>query len=99
MLANQLWSYGSMASYFTRSVNQMFFQPFIAYQMKHAVTLSVDSESTFDWEARSGQQSTVPIIGQISKVTRLGPFPFSDPGRRAVTTSRDPTEPSTGWCA
>jgi hypothetical protein len=79
-LVNQLWSYGSVASYFRRSVNQMFFQPFVAYQMKHAVTVTVDSESTFDWEAPSGQQSTVPIIGLISKVTRLGPFPFSIQG-------------------
>ena len=79
-LVNQLWSYGSVASYFTRSVNQMFFQPFVAYQMKHAVTVTVDTESTFDWEAPSGQRSTVPIIGLISKVTRLGPFPFSIQG-------------------
>src|SRR5215475_15439987 len=27
VLANQLWSYASMANYFTTSVNQMFFQP------------------------------------------------------------------------
>jgi len=79
-LVNQLWSYGSVASYFRRSVNQMFFQPFVAYQMKHAVTLTLDSESTFDWEASSDQRSTVPIIGLISKVTRLGPFPFSIQG-------------------
>jgi hypothetical protein len=79
-LVNQLWSYGSVASYFTRSVNQMFLQPFVAYQMKHAVTLTLDSESTFDWEASSDQRSTVPIIALISKVTRLGPFPFSIQG-------------------
>jgi hypothetical protein len=80
VLVNQLWSYGSVASYFTRPVNQMFLQPFVAYQMKHAVTLTVDTESTFDWEAPSGQRSTVPIIALISKVTRLGPFPFSIQG-------------------
>ena len=79
-LVNQLWSYGSVASYFTRSVNQMFLQPFVAYQMKHTVTLTLDSESTFDWEASSDQRSTVPIIALISKVTRLGPFPFSIQG-------------------
>jgi len=80
VLVNQLWSYGSVANYFTRSVNQMFLQPFVAYQMKHAVTLTFDTESTFDWEAPSGQKSTVPIIALVSKVTRLGPFPFSIQG-------------------
>jgi len=79
-LVNQLWSYGSVASYFTRSVNQMYLQPFVAYQMPHAVTVAVNSESTFDWEAPSGQKSTVPINAFISKVTRLGPFPFQVQG-------------------
>jgi hypothetical protein len=53
-LVNQLWSYASVANYFTRPVNQMFLQPFVAHQMPHAVTLTVDSESTFEWEAESG---------------------------------------------
>jgi hypothetical protein len=80
VLVNQLWSYGSVANYFTRPVNQMFLQPFVAYQMTPTVTLTFDTESTFDWEAPSGQKSTVPIIALISKVTRLGPFPFSIQG-------------------
>jgi len=79
-LVNQLWSYASVANYFTRPVNQMFLQPFVAYQMHHAVTLTVDSESTFDWKAEEGQRATVPIIVLLSKVTRLGPFPFSVQG-------------------
>ena len=79
-LVNQLWSYASVANYFHRPVNQMFLQPFVAYQMEHAVTLTVDSESTFDWQAESGQKSTVPIIVLLSKVTKLGPFPFSVQG-------------------
>jgi hypothetical protein len=86
-----------VASYFTRSVNQMFFQPFIAYQMKQAVTLTADTESTFDWGAPSGQRSTVPIIALISKVTRLGPFPFSIQGCAGYYGGL--TEPSTRWCA
>jgi hypothetical protein len=80
VLVNQLWSYGSVANYFNRSVNQMFLQPFVAYQVTPTVTLTFDTESTFDWEAPSGRQSTVPIIALVSKVTRLGPFPFSIQG-------------------
>ena len=79
-LVNQLWSYASVANYFNRPVNQMFLQPFVAYQMEHAVTLTVDSESTFDWQAESDQKATVPIIVLLSKVTKLGPFPFSVQG-------------------
>jgi len=40
----------------------------------------LSSESTFDWEAEADQKATVPIIGRISKVTKLGPFPFSIQG-------------------
>src|SRR5215475_2927704 len=76
VLVNQLWSYASMANYFTNSVSQMFLQPFATLQMKHAVSLTFTSEETYNWEAASGQQSTVPIQAFLAKVTRLGPFPF-----------------------
>jgi hypothetical protein len=55
---SRLWSYASVGNVFTRPVNQMFFQPFVAYQIPHAVMLTVDSESTFDWEGPSGQTAT-----------------------------------------
>jgi len=76
-LVNQLWSYASVANYFDTPVNQMFLQPFVAYQMRHAVTLTVDSESTFNWEA---DEATVPLIVLLSKVTKFGPLPFSIQG-------------------
>jgi hypothetical protein len=80
VLANQLWSYASMANYFTNSVNQMFFQPFATLQLKHAVSLTFTSEETYNWEASSGQRSTMPIQVFLAKVTRLGPFPFQIEG-------------------
>ena len=55
----------------------MFTQPFLAHTNHHAVTYTLSSESTANWKADSGQQWTVPLILQVSKVTRLGPFPFS----------------------
>jgi len=80
LLVNQVWSYASMANYFTQSVNQMFLQPFATLQMKHAVSLTFTSEETYDWEAPSGDRSTVPIQAFLGKVTRLGPFPFQVQG-------------------
>ena len=80
VLVNQLWSYASMANYFTNSVSQMFLQPFATLQMKHAVSLTFTSEETYNWEALSGQRSTVPIQAFLGKVTRLGPFPFQVQG-------------------
>ena len=76
-LANQLWSVGSASNVEREDVNQTFLQPFVAYALKSGVTFTLSSESTANWEADSGQQWTVPLILQVSKVTRLGPFPFS----------------------
>lgn len=76
-LINQLWSYASTGDVQRPSVNQMYIQPFAAYGMKNAVTFTLSSESTANWLAPSGDTWTIPIIGQVSKVTHLGPFPFS----------------------
>jgi hypothetical protein len=40
-------------------------------------TFTLSSEMTANWEAESGEQWTIPLILQVSKVTRLGPFPFN----------------------
>jgi len=88
LLVNQVWSYASMANYFTRPVNQMFLQPFATLQMKHAVSLTFTSEETYDWEAPSGDRSTVPIQAFLAKVTRLGPFPFQIMGGAGYFVAR-----------
>ena len=44
------------------------------------ITLTLQSESTYNWEAESGEEWTVPINVIVSKVTKLGPFPFSVAG-------------------
>jgi hypothetical protein len=38
---------------------------------------SFGMQAPYEDEADSGQRWTVPVILQLSKVTRLGPFPFS----------------------
>lgn len=76
-LVNQLWSYASTGDVSRESVNQTYLQPFGAYTFDNALTLTLSSESTANWKASTGQQWTIPVIGQVSKVTRLGPFPFS----------------------
>lgn len=55
----------------------MYIQPFLAYNMKHAVTATFSSESIANWDADSGQTWTIPVIAQVSKVSTFGPFPAS----------------------
>lgn len=76
-LVNQLWSFASTGDTERQSVNQMYLQPFLAYVTKTGVSYTLSSETTANWEADSGEQWTVPLIFQVSKVTKLGPFPFS----------------------
>jgi hypothetical protein len=85
-LANHLWSFadtgdtGGSVVVERDEVSQTFLQPFLSRTSKKAITLSVNSESTYNWKADSGQKWTVPVNLSVSKVTRLGPFPFSMQG-------------------
>lgn len=44
------------------------------------MTFTVQSESTYDHEAASGEKWTVPVNFLVSKVSRFGPFPFQMAG-------------------
>ena len=76
-LVNQVFSVANTGSVPRDYVSQAFLQPFIAYTTKTAYTLTLNSESTYNWEAAPDQRWTVPLIASVSKLTRLGPFPFS----------------------
>ncbi len=73
-LWNQVWSFSGNAD--RDDVNQMFLQPFLAYQATHTITLTVQSESTANWEVDEGRW-TVPINVLVSKLSSFGTFPAS----------------------
>jgi hypothetical protein len=77
MLFNQLWSFASTGNTERADVNQTFLQPFLAYNTKTAVTFSINSEATGNWESTTDENWTVPLNFLVSKVMRLGMFPFS----------------------
>ncbi len=66
-LVNQIWS---VAGDEERSdVNQMFLQPFVAYNWKSGAGVGVNSEITQNWE---GSTTTAYLNPTISGVTKLG---------------------------
>jgi hypothetical protein len=73
-LWNQVWSFAGDSR--RSSVNQMFLQPFFAYQARKTITLTVQSETTADWHATTDNW-TVPINFQIAKLSSFGVFPAS----------------------
>jgi hypothetical protein len=73
-LWNQVWSFSGNAA--RNDVNQMFLQPFMAYQATPTITLSLSSEATANWEVDEGRW-TVPITATVSKLSSFGAFPAS----------------------
>lgn len=74
------WTYGALANHIfgiTESddhpdVNATFLQPFLAYTWPTATTVTLNTESTYDW---TGEQWTVPVNLILSQVVKFGNQP------------------------
>ena len=85
LLWNQLWSFATVSDRARVAINQGFFQPFVALTRPSGVTVTLQSESTANWNAPDPDDTwTIPINMTVSKVTTLGPFPFSVLGGAGV---------------
>lgn len=71
-LANHIWSFAGSDG--RPDVNATFLQPFLSFTTKGATTYSLNTESTYDWDA---SQWTVPINLSVSQLMRLGKQPAS----------------------
>ncbi len=92
MLANHIWDYAGDSH--RNDINSTFLQPFTSYTTPAAWTYTVNSESTYDWEAN---QWSAPVNFQITKLTSLGSQPFSvGGGLRYWVESPDDSGPD-GW--
>jgi hypothetical protein len=72
LLANHLWSFAGEGG--RPDVNQTFLQPFFAYNTKTGFGVTLQTESSYNWEA---EQWTVPIGLFASQVLKLGGQPIS----------------------
>jgi hypothetical protein len=73
-LLNHIWSFAGDSD--RSSVNQTFLQPFLALATTRGVTYTIQSETTANWEAASGEQWTIPINLMVTKVVKLGHRPM-----------------------
>jgi hypothetical protein len=67
VLANHLWSVAGSRE--RSEINSTFLQPFLAKQFPGARTLTINTESTYDWH---GETWNVPVNLTYSKVTHWG---------------------------
>jgi hypothetical protein len=72
LLANHIWSFAGSDS--RPDINNTFAQPFVAYNWPSAYTASVQSETSYNWEAK---QWGVPLNVAVAKLTRFGKLPVS----------------------
>jgi hypothetical protein len=73
-LWNQVWSFSGNSD--RADVNQMFLQPFFAYQATRTLTVTLQSETTANWEVDEDRW-TVPINVVFGKLSTFGAFPAS----------------------
>lgn len=74
-LVNQIWSFAGDDD--RPDVSQALFQPFVAYAWRTGYTFTVNTEATANWEAPSGEEWTVPINFQLTKIVKIGKKPLS----------------------
>jgi len=67
MLNNHLVSTGGTRS--TEDVNSTYFQPFLSFTTKTYTTFSLNTESTYDWEAAKW---TVPLNLLVAQLVKIG---------------------------
>jgi len=72
VLANHVWSYAGEGG--RQDISSTFLQPFAAYTWPSAWTVSVQSESTYNWKA---SKWSVPVNAAVSKLVRWGKLPVS----------------------
>ena len=71
-LGNHVWSFAGDSD--RPDINNTFIQPFVAYTWPSAWTVSVQSESTYNWKI---EKWSVPINAAVSKLVRWGKLPVS----------------------
>lgn len=71
-LANHVWSYAGVSH--RAEVSTTFLQPFMAYTTPSAYTISLQSESNYNWESTKW---SIPVNVAFAKLTRWGQLPVS----------------------
>ncbi len=71
-LGNHVWSFAGDDD--RDDIDNTFVQPFVAYTWPSAWTVSVQSETNYNWET---EKWSVPVNVAVSKLVKLGPLPVS----------------------
>ncbi|MEY8099670.1 transporter [Falsihalocynthiibacter sp. S25ZX9] len=90
VMANHIWDLESNP---TTPTNATFIQPFVTYSTESAWTFSLQSETTYDWEAESW---AIPVNASVSKLAIIGGKPVNFQGGVGYWIE-SPTGGPEGW--
>ncbi len=71
-LANHIWSFAGESE--RADVSATYLQPFVSYTLKRAMTFTLNTESTYDWE---NEQWTVPLNLMVQQLVKFGKQPVA----------------------
>lgn len=92
-LFNHVWSFADDTN---AEISSTFIQPFFAYVTDEAITYSLNTESTYDWE---NENWSVPINAGVSKVIKVGTQLISVQGGVRYWAVSDADSSPEGWGA
>jgi hypothetical protein len=72
LLANQIWAVTDSDDHDT--INASFIQPFLSYTWPSATSLTLNSETTYDW---THHEATVPLNLMLSQLVKFGKQPVN----------------------
>jgi len=70
-LANHIWSIGGSDKVVDK-ISATFIQPFFTYTTKSAMSATLMTESTYNWEASGGNKWTVPLFLMVTQIGKIG---------------------------
>jgi len=71
ILANQIWSFAGWGS---ENISATYLQPFVAFTTKTYTTFALNTESTYNWEAK---EWTVPLNFMVQQLVKIGGHPVA----------------------
>lgn len=74
VLANHIWSLDNSPADDKTKINQTYLQPFVVYTTETYTSFGVNTESTYDWQAK---EWAVPINLFVTQLFKVGNQPMS----------------------
>ncbi len=77
VLANHLWTLNNNPPDGKEKINNTYMQPFLVYTTHTFTSFGINTETNYNWEAKNGQEWSVPINLFVTQIFKIGNQPMS----------------------